>query len=77
MEIKVRLFGILAEKAGSSEISINDIENTDALQARIDAMDINIDTSNCVLAVNRQVVRSGKKLQEGDEVALMPPFAGG
>lgn len=77
MNIKVLFFGILAEKAGLSEKIYSGIADTDSLQVAVAADVIGLEGYRYIIAVNRQTVNENIKLNDGDEVAFLPPFAGG
>jgi molybdopterin converting factor small subunit len=48
-----------------------------ALRDAIEARYSGFSRYNYQLSVNRLLVREDVKLKEGDEIAFMPPFAGG
>jgi molybdopterin converting factor subunit 1 len=76
MEVTVRLFAMLRERAGASELTLElpeDARVGDALRA----LDGLADGLPLVMAVNREYVRSDAILEPGDELALIPPVSGG
>jgi molybdopterin synthase catalytic subunit len=76
MEVTVRLFAMLRERAGAQEVTLELPEGArvrDALDSLADlAEDIPL-----VLAVNREYADSEQVLDPGDELALIPPVSGG
>jgi MoaE-MoaD fusion protein len=76
MEVTVRLFAMLRERAGAQEVTLELPEGArvrDALDSLSDlAEDIPL-----VLAVNREYADSEQVLDPGDELALIPPVSGG
>jgi MoaE-MoaD fusion protein len=76
MEVTVRLFAILRERAGTSELSLDLAEG-----ARVgDALDELAELAEglpLVMAVNREYAGEEHVLQAGDELALIPPVSGG
>jgi MoaE-MoaD fusion protein len=76
MQVRVRLFAILRERAGRSEV---ELELPDA--ARVDdALAALADVTGglkVVMAVNREYVTGDTRLRAGDELALIPPVSGG
>ncbi|HEX2416264.1 MAG TPA: molybdenum cofactor biosynthesis protein MoaE [Thermoleophilaceae bacterium] len=76
MEVTVRLFAMLRERAGAPEVTLELPEGArvrDALDSLADlAEDIPL-----VLAVNREYADSEQVLDPGDELALIPPVSGG
>ncbi|MBL7923439.1 MAG: MoaD/ThiS family protein [Bacteroidia bacterium] len=77
MGIKIRAFGKLAEITGKSEWEWSGIDQLDELKSRLHADFPGLDSKMYVLAVNRQVVSENINMEEGAEVALLPPFSGG
>jgi molybdopterin-guanine dinucleotide biosynthesis protein A len=76
VKVKVLLFASLKEQAGFGE---REIEAKDLNSIRTWLQDLlpGIDKMPYVLAINQEVVRENPVLQNGDEIAIMPPFAGG
>lgn len=79
MQIHVKYFGAIAEKTGVTEELLNldgTVYEVDELKTYcINKYDLEEDES-IQLAVN-QVLNAKKTLQNGDEVAFLPPYAGG
>jgi len=76
MTVRVRLFAILRERAGRSEVELtlpDSARVTDALAALGDITG----GLKVVMAVNREYVSADAVLHAGDELALIPPVSGG
>ena len=76
MEVTVRLFAMLRERAGASELTL---ELPDGARVR-DALDSLGDVAAglpLVMAVNREYAPDDQVLAAGDELALIPPVSGG
>ena len=76
MQVRVRLFAGLRERAGSPEVALELPDGAsvgDAL-AQLSSLTEGVPV---VLAVNRQYAQHDDILQAGDEVALIPPVSGG
>ncbi len=76
MRVRVRLFAVLRERAGTGELELELPEPAcvaDAL-ARLHEL---TDGVPVVVAVNQEYAESQDVLQPGDEVALIPPVSGG
>ena len=76
MQVRVRLFAGLRERAGADELELELPEGAvvgDALE-RMRAL---TDGVPVVMAVNREYADPGAPLHGGDEVALIPPISGG
>ena len=77
MKVKVLLFAGLREKAGKSEVLL-DLPEGSSLSAIRQNLNLGMPTwSSLAFAVNETYVPSETFLKEGDEVALIPPVAGG
>lgn len=77
MTIRVLLFGVLAEEAGRQELELDNVSSLDSLKKNVLAQYPSFAAHKFNISVNQTLARGNKKLAEGDEVALMPPFAGG
>jgi molybdopterin synthase catalytic subunit/molybdopterin converting factor small subunit len=76
MRVTVRLFAGLRERSGAAR---RELEVADG--ARVEdvwpALDLGDEPIGLLYAVNRAYVERGRRLEEGDEVALIPPVSGG
>ena len=77
MKVKVLLFGVFSEKIESSSLYFEDITSTDDLISNMHGLYPSLKDMRCSIAVNQHIVKENTKLNDGDVVALMPPFAGG
>ena len=76
VQVTVRLFAMLRERAGASEVVLDLPEGArvrDAL-AELSSLAAGLPL---VMAVNREYAREDQALAAGDELALIPPVAGG
>jgi len=76
VEIEVKLFGILRERAGAPTITVDlpDASTTEHLRELLAGL---IGDIPCVVALNREYARSSALIRLTDEVALIPPVSGG
>ena len=76
VEVTVRLFAVLRERAGAREVTL---ELPDGARVRdaIAALGGVADGLPVVMAVNREYAREDAPLDAGDELALIPPVSGG
>jgi len=82
MVVSVRLFAMLREAARRDELDVEladgatagDLVDAVARDAGLGAV---VQPGRVVVAVNREYVRAGHRLRDGDEVALIPPVSGG
>ncbi|MBK8340674.1 MAG: MoaD/ThiS family protein [Flavobacteriales bacterium] len=74
--MRVLLFGLIAEKAGATELAIT-AASTHALKNALEACIPGLDQLSYALAVDRVIVQDDRPLTGKEEIALLPPFAGG
>ncbi len=75
--IRVLFFGIIAEKVGAKELYYEGVADTEALRKRVAESLPGLEKLSYRISVNREMVSETLQLKEGDEVAFLPPFAGG
>lgn len=77
MEVKVLFFGVLTDVAGTSIKVYNGVKSLSDLKFRITDDFPEIVHYDYRISVNNTIVVDDPVLNDGDEIALMPPFAGG
>lgn len=77
MNIQIKIFGQLAEIIGSDQLQFQDINDTDLLREKLISGFPKLADYPFVVAVDKKVANKNIKLNSGDVVALLPPFAGG
>jgi MoaE-MoaD fusion protein len=82
MEVEVRLFAMLRERAGADTVTVELPEGAtvrDAIAAVGGERDLGelIAAMPVVMAVNREYAAADDALAAGDELALIPPVSGG
>ncbi len=79
MQVKVKLFGALREAVGQGELGLQVADGTTAGQVwgRLLESYPALAGSAPAMAVNMEYVAADVVLREGDEVAFLPPVAGG
>ena len=77
MSIQIKLFGLLADTIGKSQLDLHGVENTDSLKQILFADYPGLKNCQFIIAVKKKIIKQNQKLNSGDEVALLPPFAGG
>jgi len=75
--MKVLFFGVLAECTGKQEIELSDFSDTESLKAYIELYHPDIQKYSYQISVNQNLISGNEKLQNSDEIAFLPPFAGG
>ena len=81
MQITVKLFAILRDRAGVSELSIDLSEDASVASAAEQLANrlpsIRDLLPRVAFALNREYVAGDTILRDGDELALIPPVSGG
>jgi MoaE-MoaD fusion protein len=76
MEVTVRLFAMLRERAGAPELTL-DLPEGARVSDALDSLEGLAEGIPLVMAVNREYADAGRVLDPGDELALIPPVSGG
>jgi molybdopterin synthase catalytic subunit len=74
VRVTVRLFAGLRERAGVSQIELEDVARVEDVWTRLG---LGAEPPGLLYAVNREYVKPGHELVDGDEVAVIPPVSGG
>jgi len=74
INVRVRLFAGLRERAGYAERELQDVERVRDVWP---ALGLGDEPEGLLYAVNREYADAGRELADGDEVALIPPVSGG
>ncbi len=83
MTVKVRFFAVLKSLVGKSELSLDVQEGSTfgqilgKLKTDFPALGKIMTEGKILISVNQDVVEDGYLLKDGDEIAFLPPFAGG
>ena len=76
--MEIRAFGIVKEIAGTATITVDSINNVAALKASLAAQyPLLSQLSSFMIAVNGEYANDETTIQDGDEVAVIPPVSGG
>jgi molybdopterin synthase sulfur carrier subunit len=77
MKVKVLFFGVLSEVSGTGIREYIDVKSMEELKKRIDDDFPEIINYQFKVSLNNALINNDATLTDGDEVALLPPFAGG
>src|SRR5215212_6974425 len=77
MEVTVRLFAMLRERAGARELTLSLPDGARVSDALAALGDVAPPELPLVMAVNREYARDDHVLEPDDELALIPPVSGG
>ena len=74
MHVTVRLFAGLRERAGVARVELDGVTTVADVWP---ALELGDEPAGLLYAVNRAYVERTQELQDGDEVAVIPPVSGG
>jgi molybdopterin synthase sulfur carrier subunit len=77
MKVKVLFFGVLSEVSGTGIKFYEDVKSTDHLNFRVSDDFPEMVHYKFKISVNNNIINSDTNLNDGDEIAFLPPFAGG
>jgi len=77
MKVTILLFGQLTDIARADTVTLEDINDTDGLMARLNKSYPELTRSKYIVAVNKKVISGNTFLTNNCTVALLPPFSGG
>ncbi|MFY0644975.1 MAG: MoaD/ThiS family protein [Bacteroidia bacterium] len=77
-KLNLKYFGMIAEQMGlDQEVQQLVVAHTEELRQELESRNFMLKSIPFRFAVNQVLVTENYPLNEGDEVALLPPFAGG
>lgn len=77
MKVNVLFFGILTDLIGANSKEVEDVENVRQLKSWLWKNYPKTKEMDFQVAINKNIIDGKVELKDGDEVALLPPFAGG
>ena len=77
MKVDVLFFGVLTDVSNVNKLVISDVKNIEGLRSELQNRYPDLGKYTFQISVNREIIRTNKTLRDGDEIALLPPFAGG
>ncbi len=75
--IQVLFFGPLSDITGIAVLELSEITDTDMLTALLHNKYPSLEKSVYTISVNHILITQTQNLRDGDEIALLAPFAGG
>jgi len=75
--VKVLFFGKLTDITGNEQLTIEGIDYSNQLIENLEFKFPKIKNNIYSIAVNNKMIFNSIKLENGDVIALMPPFSGG
>ncbi|MBT3207715.1 MAG: MoaD/ThiS family protein [Bacteroidetes bacterium] len=77
MEINILFFGILNDIVGTNQIKIPFVKNISELKDYLFRKYPDLENQKFIISVNEEIADNLTQLSPNDEIALLPPFAGG
>jgi len=77
MTIKILLFGVIGDICKTTQMEIENINTSDELVSSMLRKFPEIEKHKYRIAVNQKMISENYTFQDGDEIAFLPPFAGG
>lgn len=80
MMVTVKYFGLVADNTQKKEEQFlfeNEVVTLNQLQSKLEKEYPEIKNTTYLFAVNQSITKSNIELKNNDEIALLPPFAGG
>jgi molybdopterin converting factor small subunit len=77
MKVTVLFFGVLTEITGTGTKFYNDVRTLEDLKIRVADDYPEIVHYDFMVSLNNEIISENQVLNDGDEIALLPPFAGG
>jgi molybdopterin converting factor small subunit len=74
VKVRVRLFAGLRERAGWSEREVEGVTHVEDVWP---SLSLGAEPTGLLYAVNKEYAQRDRELDDGDEVALIPPVSGG
>jgi molybdopterin converting factor small subunit len=75
--IHIKAFGMVAEKIGLPELTLDHSGNSTELLAALLVKFPELKALKFTLAINKKIVNVNQEIPENAEIALLPPFSGG
>jgi sulfur-carrier protein len=77
MAINLILFGNLVDITGHTSLTVEDVPDTDGLTQYLHQHYPALAAAKYAIAVDKKMICTNTRLNNGTTVALMPPFSGG
>jgi sulfur-carrier protein len=77
MEINLLAFGQIVEITGKSAWKISEVKDTNSLIKKLEEEFPSLVKMKYSIAVNKKAIQENTTINDGDAIALLPPFSGG
>jgi molybdopterin converting factor small subunit len=75
--IRLKAFGMLAEKMGTDSLEIENPGSSEVLKQQLLTQFPVLKVMTCRMALDRKLLQADTDISQGQEIALLPPFSGG
>ncbi len=75
--IRIKAFGMVAEKIGTESLIMENPGSTQNLRLQLFERFPDLKPVKFSLALNKKVIQGDSEIEAGMEIALLPPFSGG
>lgn len=75
--MEILVFGMLADALKSDRVHIKDVKDTNELLFKLKNLNPIFSQTNFIVAVNKKIINGNIDINKDDEIAILPPFAGG
>jgi sulfur-carrier protein len=77
MRITILFFGNLTQITGCNKLPLENLRDIEEVKEYLIAKFPIFKNQKYAVAINRKIVKDNQLLNDGDEIAFLPPFAGG
>jgi len=77
MDVHILIFGHLTDITGTSQLSIENVADTDGVQAELKRRFPALADASYAVALDKKIVSENTGVTNNSTVALLPPFSGG
>lgn len=77
MNIRITLFGQLCDIAGSENIVLKDVKDTNSIRQLLKQQYPGLAAAKFNIAVDKKLILENTTLHDNNDIALLPPFSGG
>ncbi len=77
MKVKILSFGLIADIIDTQVLELDENMDTQDLISILNKKYPKLEHNNYAISVNHKLITNKVKLNDHDEIALLPPFSGG
>ena len=77
MQVKILIFGQIADITGTNNLTFENVNDTEELLKRLKNDYPALIDSKFAIAVNKRIIKENTALPNNSTIALLPPFSGG